>query len=194
MRAPIEKRLRSMIFVTVLAAAAGGAVVAQPPDAADRDDAQTGWPGLPPDCWTEPRMIHESESKYDWRAWTTIERVDAPVPDDKQLSPNRAYYYAVASEAPRTAILVFAEKEKLVRISFETSRGLSDIKWINEKLLYLRVWWGRIAATDLVFDVEQERVVLAESVTDGAIAMQQAQETCPRLGGCQCIPKQEGAA
>lgn len=40
-----------------------------------------------------------------------------------------------------------------------------------------------------VFDVEKERVLLTESTHDGALAMEQSRDTCPRLGGCQCLPK-----
>lgn len=193
----VAKNLWRSICVVVLVGALAGTAVGQavdPADSLDRPPSSTGvrgWPGLPPDCWTEPRMIHENESRYDWRSRTTIERVQASAPNNKSLSPNGAYYYSVSSEAPSMSVLIFAEKEHLVRISFANSRGLTDVKWINEKLLYLRAWWGRIAATDLVFDVEQERVVLAESVTDGQIAMEQARESCPLLGGCRCIPKQD---
>src|SRR5690606_6858173 len=121
--------------------------------------------------------IHENESRYDWRSRTTIERVQASAPNNKSLSPNGAYYYSVSSEAPSTSILIFAEKEQLSRISFADSRGLTDVKWINESLRYLRVWWGRIAAAERVCDVGQERVVHAESVTDGRIAMAQSRES-----------------
>ena len=57
-------------------------------------------------------MIHENESRYDWRSRTTIERVQASAPNNKSLSPNGAYYYSVSSEAPSTSILIFAEKEQ----------------------------------------------------------------------------------
>ena len=34
--------------------------------------------------------------------------------------------------------------------------------WLNEKLLFVEAWWGRVLATDLVLDVESGRVVYAE--------------------------------
>jgi hypothetical protein len=42
--------------------------------------------------------------------------------------------------------------------------------WVNEKLLFIRVWWGRIAATDCILDVESLRLVYAEdAIFVGAI-------------------------
>ncbi|MEJ2130868.1 MAG: hypothetical protein P8Y95_04430 [Gammaproteobacteria bacterium] len=35
-------------------------------------------------------------------------------------------------------------------------------QWLSEKLLFLRVWWGRIVSTDLVLDVETGDPVYAE--------------------------------
>jgi hypothetical protein len=45
--------------------------------------------------------------------------------------------------------------------------------WINEKLLYVRVWWGRIVGTDIIVDVESSRIVYQEDVHDGVIPYQQ---------------------
>ena len=50
------------------------------------------------------------------------------------------------------------------------------------------VWWGRMAATDLIFDVEREKIISSWSVTDGTLAYQQYLESCP-IHGCRCIKK-----
>jgi hypothetical protein len=52
----------------------------------------------------------------------------------------------------------------------------------------MRPWWGRIAATDIIYDVEKEKVIYAEFVRDGYIAHQQFLESCPQHG-CECIKK-----
>ena len=83
---------------------------------------------------------------------------------------------------------IFAEKNYLIRIEFSELFGLSDVKWINEKLLFMRPWWGRIAATDLIYDVEAERMIYAEGVTDAYLAFQQYRASCPAQG-CECIKK-----
>ena len=52
----------------------------------------------------------------------------------------------------------------------------------------MRPWWGRIAATELIFDVEREKIIYAEAVTDGFLAHQQYLESCP-IHGCKCLKK-----
>lgn len=41
------------------------------------------------------------------------------------------------------------------------SYGVSHA-WLNDKLLFLRVWWGRIVSTDCVLDLETLRFIYAE--------------------------------
>lgn len=148
-----------------------------------------GWAGLPPDCWTESRVYQTDDDEYDWPSRTRIERIEAIRPEVVILSPNRVYYFSLSPERPGKPLLIFAEKDRFVRISFTDPMAVNDVRWINEKLLYMRVWWGRVAATDLVFDVEQERMVLTQSTHEGRIAMEQYREGCALHGGCQCIKK-----
>jgi hypothetical protein len=75
-----------------------------------------------------------------------------------------------------------------VDVDFREIVGLSDVRWISEKLIFMRTWWGRIAATDLIFDVEREKFIYAEAVTDGHLAYQQYRESCP-IHGCTCVKK-----
>lgn len=157
--------------------------------AAAPESRETQYGGLPPDCWTQARDYQTDGDDWNWASRTRIERVVASKPEAVTVSPNGAYYFAVQADEQRQAVLVFAEKDHQVRISFADARGLTGARWINERLLYLRVWWGRVAASDLIIDVEKGRVVLSESTHDGTNAMQQHQEMCPRLGGCRCIQK-----
>ena len=41
------------------------------------------------------------------------------------------------------------------------------VHWINEKLIFIRVWWGRIVGTDIIFDVEKQVYLSLEMVVDG---------------------------
>jgi hypothetical protein len=55
---------------------------------------------------------------------------------------------------------------------------------VNERLLLVRFRWGRIGATDPVFDDETGRFVCREVPNAGLIAVQQGQaqgEPCPPL-------------
>ncbi len=89
---------------------------------------------------------------------------------------------------PSARVTIYAEKDHVVDIEFVELFGLSEVRWVNEKLIFMRPWWGRIAATDLIFDVEREKFVYAESLTDGFLAQQQYRDTFP-LRGCTCIRK-----
>jgi hypothetical protein len=151
---------------------------------------QAGWPGLPPDCWTEPRGYQTDGDDWDWPSKTVIERVALVVPEAVTTSPNGVYYFALTdlSSSPRRSVAVFSEKEHLVRISFADSIGL-DVQWINERLLYMRAMWGRVAATDMIFDVEKEKFIHTESYHFGANAFEQYREGCALHGGCKCIQK-----
>ena len=60
-------------------------------------------------------------------------------------------------------------------------------KWVSEKLLFIQPWWGRIAASDIIYDVENEKIVYIEDLTDGHIAFDQFKKSCAQVGGCTCI-------
>jgi hypothetical protein len=41
--------------------------------------------------------------------------------------------------------------------------------WINDKLLYIQVWWGRIASSDLILDVGNREFIYNEFANYGEI-------------------------
>ena len=154
------------------------------------DAASNPWPGLPPDCWSEVRLVHQGGTDEDdpWRQNTTITSVMAGKPAPGVFSPNKAYFFVTEDGGTSARVIIYAEKDHLIQFAFSKLKGLSDIKWVNEKLIFIRVWWGRIMATDFVYDVEQEKLVYTETVVDGYLALQQYRESCPLLG-CECIQK-----
>lgn len=152
--------------------------------------AADGWPGLPPDCWAESRMVHSVQDLGDlWERNTRTTTREGAKPGESELSPNKGYAFVVTGGRPSARITIYAEKDHLVDIDFSELFGLSDVRWVNEKLIFMRPWWSRMAATDLIFDVEQERFVYAETVTDGFLAYEQYLASCP-AHGCKCIEKE----
>ena len=152
------------------------------------NSAERNWPGAPPDCWQEARNVHGGDFADMWKINTVIRKLK-----DGKLKPgvhslNRGYFFVAEEGRPNGVVTIFAEKSYLIRIEFSHLFGLSEVKWVNEKLLFMRPWWGRIAATDLIYDVEAERFIYAESVTDAYLAFQQFRESCP-VHGCECIRK-----
>jgi len=141
--------------------------------------AERNWPGAPPDCWTGERLVHSGEFTDLWKGNTVFQKLTGEKLKPGVLSPNNGYYFVAEDGRPNGAITIFAEKNYLIRIEFSELFGLSDVKWINEKLLFMRPWWGRIAATDLIYDVEAEKVIHAEGVMYGYLAFLQYRESCP---------------
>jgi hypothetical protein len=168
------------IFAAAALALAGAAV------AADHDN----WPGATPDCWPDARFVHGlQDTDALWRRNVRVSRRDGKMPAIRQLSPNGGYSFNVEGWRPFTRITIDAEKDQLIELGFSGVYGVSDVRWVNEKLLIMRPWWGKAGATDLIFDVEHEKFIYAESVTDGSDAFQQHRDNCPAQG-CDCIQKQ----
>ncbi len=134
-------------------------------------------------------MVHSVRELGDlWQRNTRITTRAAEKPSPGQVSPNKGYTFVVVGSRPSARVTIYAEKDHVVDIDFVELAGLSDVRWLNEKLIFMRPWWGRIAATDLIFDVEREQIVYAESLIDGSLARQQYLESCP-LHGCKCVKK-----
>ena len=148
------------------------------------------WPGSPPDCWSEPRVVHSVQAGEDrWQKRTKISIRPYAKVEPGSRSPNRAYFFIAKDYPPDAKITIYAERDHLLEIAFTDLRGITGARWINEKLIFWRVWWGRIVATDMIFDVEAEKFISTEEALDGGIAWRQYRESCPRLG-CECIKKQ----
>ena len=153
--------------------------------------ANSEWPGKPPDCWKDGRNIHYSneDSHGMIKENVSIERTQIEPEGAKVYSQNKGYYFIKEGFRGNATITIYAEKEHYWKITISKTFGAGDPKWINEKLLYIRIWWGRIAFDDIIYDVENENVILSESGTDAFIAHQQFLEGCARNGGCECIQK-----
>jgi hypothetical protein len=49
-------------------------------------------------------------------------------------------------------------------------------RWVNEKLIFIRVHWGRILGTDMIFDTEKNEFTYREMIVDGTILYQQTRQ------------------
>jgi len=58
----------------------------------------------------------------------------------------------------------------IVTVSDHSNGGVRAT-WLNEKLVFLQVWWGRIRSTDLVLDVGLGRWIYAESADSLALIL-----------------------
>jgi hypothetical protein len=53
-----------------------------------------------------------------------------------------------------------------VRIEMDDNQGRVDHTWIGDKILFVEVWWGRIAWTDFVLDTKTLRFLYIEDGRD----------------------------
>lgn len=81
-------------------------------------------------------------------------------PDTMKAGPWSTVIYAY--EAGQTAPFL------KVKISNHVGGGVI-VNWLNEKLLHLAVFWGRIGSTDLILDVEKREWLYAEDANHGAL-------------------------
>lgn len=57
---------------------------------------------------------------------------------------------------------------RLLKLSFiDHASGGVSVQWLNEKLVFVEVWWGRIASTDLIFDVNSKTFLYKETAEYG---------------------------
>lgn len=145
-----------------------------------------------PYCWDEARIVAYGVSQ---EGDVTLTRSGEALDVDGTPSPNGGYRFHVferGDEAsawyPRVGIDI--ERPYLLVLEFRATDAISEAEWINEQLIYLRLWWGRIAGSDFIVDVEKERIVYQQPFIYGGLAFQQFQQCSdPEFSGqanCQC--------
>jgi hypothetical protein len=82
--------------------------------------------------------------------------------DTAQSGPWNTTIYVLGNRAQPVALkIVFKDH----------ASGGVRVSWLNEKLLFLSVWWGRIASTDLVLDIETSKPVYMEDADYGSLIL-----------------------
>jgi hypothetical protein len=52
---------------------------------------------------------------------------------------------------------------------FDNASGGVQVDWLSEKLIFDRIWWGRIYSTDFVLDVQKQQFVYREMAEYGDV-------------------------
>jgi len=101
------------------------------------------------------------------------------VPDnvEKQFSPQRTFWLYAAQpnyqkDGPWTTTVLIQSadgntKRKITFIGHGT--GGVNLQWLNERLLFARVWWGRILSTDFVLDVQNREFLYQQNAYYGQL-------------------------
>jgi len=105
-----------------------------------------------------------------------VRELDDSDPEYKPRSPQEtaAFHRLVTIDtakggAPVNAIEVYTTQgpKHAWRLDFNELKDNVEIQWLNEDLLFLRAWWGRIVSTDLLFEVSSGRFLYAKEANHG---------------------------
>lgn len=132
-------------------------------------------PVAPAECPEYDHVIYSAPRK-DWRGSIVVENL--PIEPQRgaqqsmkpQQSPLGTVSYIVrepdtTKAGPWTTVVeVFGNKRRpihlLIRLTDHLSGGVRT-RWLNEQLLWLQMWRGRIVSTDTILNVETGRFVYA---------------------------------
>jgi hypothetical protein len=87
-----------------------------------------------------------------------------PMPSEKKLTPQKTRWLMVKKPnfmkpGPWTTTVSIgglnSDDPMLELALIDHASGGAQVEWLNEKLLFVRVWWGRIVSTDLILNVEE---------------------------------------
>jgi hypothetical protein len=141
---------------------------------------QQGWQWqTAPNKWKEPRKFQTPfEKKYD--SYLSISHQPNAVTPvaQKIFSPNKAYWFAFQALSQKP-ILIFNEKNYLIQIALSKDDPdcyVDHLTWINEKLIYIEIWWGQVLGSSFIYDVERETMVYKDMINDGNLPFQQGQQ------------------
>jgi hypothetical protein len=101
------------------------------------------------------------------------------VPDnvEKQFSPQRTFWlFAVQPNYQKdgpwttTVLIKSADGSTMRKITFlDHGTGGVKLDWLNERLLFARVWWGRILSTDFIVDVQNREFLYEQNAYYGQL-------------------------
>lgn len=119
--------------------------------------------------WKEPRNFHQPfDESFSKRL--TIEIVPLHKPSDQAIySPNKDYWFVQEAHEEGKDQFIISTTESGIRLTLLDRYPNFDpeIRWINEKLLFIRVYWGRVMGSDYIFDVETGKIIYREMLHDG---------------------------
>ena len=145
-----------------------------------------------PACWDAPRIYHSGPPSADLtnRIHLIETPGDASPPENIAVSPNGAYgFWVRRPDTTRpspwdTGIIVDVEQGRRPSLLIEQVLQPPAPQWLTEKLIYLRVVWGRSVFSDLIWDVEANELVYHEQAVYGVNAYSHYQQACN--GRCPC--------
>ena len=147
-----------------------------------------------PYCWDSARIYASGETE---RVQVSVVKLESASVIDGTLSPNGAYRFEITGRGKESdpdwypRLIIFNERAYLLEVRFPNTKSISEAEWINENLIFVRLWWGQIAGSDFIFDAEKEAVVYQQPIRWGEIAFRQYQQCAAddwkHEEQCQCL-------
>lgn len=96
---------------------------------------------------------------------------------DKKYSPQHTIWlyadqpnYQKDGPWTTTALIRSIDGNTLRKLTLiDHGNGGVDFEWLNERLLFVRVWWGRILSTDFIVDVQNREYLYQQNAYYGDI-------------------------
>ena len=133
--------------------------------------------------WKKPRNFHIAFEDQFRDQINVIENEDLAPSEAADYSKNEAYWFELEPLNEKTneqRIYVSADGSASISLKDTYPNFPTKAHWINEKLIFIRVYWGRIVGTDLIFDTEKKEFIHREMVYDGTILYQQTRQALGR--------------
>ena len=78
----------------------------------------------------------------------------------------------MSTKVPWTTILYvggLGRPEVFLQASFKDHGNTFSARWINEKLIFIQVWWGRFDSSDIILDISKREFIYNEFAQYGEL-------------------------
>lgn len=131
--------------------------------------------------WSEPRNFH-TPFDPDFTERVLVQKAE-PAERETETSqvvssPGKACWFVVVDAETANPVIHVSSGNAANRIIIKDSYANFpvDARWINEKLLFFRIHWGRVIGSDYIFDAELGKIIHREMVHDGTELFRQTNE------------------
>jgi hypothetical protein len=131
-----------------------------------------------PPCENAKVQYSSVEDKYMEKIKVqTVTELHVPDGVEKQFSPQRTFWlYATQPNYQKdgpwaTTVLIKSADGNTMRKLTLIDHGTGGVKlaWLNERLLFVQVWWGRILSTDFILDVQNREFLYQQNAYYGQL-------------------------
>lgn len=133
--------------------------------------------------WDAPRNFYEEIDAGSIER-IKVERIEKELEAESgaTFSPNAGYWFHTEGIKEKKQYIVISsdEGQYLITLKEPYPSFSTQISWVNEKIVFIRVYWGRIQGVDMLFDSEVGEFIYRESLVDGSILYQQTKQALER--------------